>query len=251
MRKGFRGDTVLLEVEGAIASIIMNRPERLNALNAELWRGLEEAARAVEAEAEVRVAILTGAGRAFSAGLDIKESKSPEDMLAGMGFRGAFEAVRYFRDVFSLYQSLPVPVVAAINGACIGGGMEVALACDIRLASENAVFSIPEVVYGIIPDCGGTQRLPRVVGPGIARELIYTGRKIDAAEALRIGLVDHVYPAAQLMDEAKKLAAEIASHSPAAVQATKRAMNAAMSSGLEAGLDFETATASKFYGGSR
>ncbi|MBM3150556.1 MAG: enoyl-CoA hydratase/isomerase family protein, partial [Chloroflexi bacterium] len=161
MRKGFRGDTVLLEVEGAIASIIMNRPERLNALNAELWRGLEEAARAVEAEAEVRVAILTGAGRAFSAGLDIKESKSPEDMLAGMGFRGAFEAVRYFRDVFSLYQSLPVPVVAAINGACIGGGMEVALACDIRLASENAVFSIPEVVYGIIPDCGGTQRLPR------------------------------------------------------------------------------------------
>jgi len=250
MRKGFKHDTVLLEITDTIATIIMNRPERLNALNAELWQGLEEAAKAVEAESKVRVAILTGAGRAFSSGLDIKESKSPEDMLAGMEFRGAFEAVKYFRDVFSLYQSLPIPVIAAINGACIGGGMEVALACDIRLAAEDAVFSIPEVVYGIIPDCGGTQRLPRVVGPGIARELIYTGRKIDAGEALRIRLVDHVYPAAQLMDEARKLAAEIASRSPAAVQATKRAMNVAMSSGLEAGLDFETATASKFYGGS-
>lgn len=249
MRKGFKRDTVLLEIADTIATITMNRPERLNALNAELWQGLEEAAKEVEAEAKVRVAILTGAGRAFSAGLDIKEVKSPEDMLAGMEFREAFEAVKYFRDVFSLYQSLPVPVIAAVNGACIGGGMEIALACDIRLASDNAVFSIPEVVYGIIPDCGGTQRLPRAVGPGMARELIYTGRKIDAAEALRIKLVDHVYPTAQLMGEAKKLAAEIAARSPTAVQATKRALNAAMSTSLEAGLDFETAIASKFYGG--
>src|SRR4030042_3092671 len=119
MRKGFKRDTVLREIVDTIATIIMNRPERLNALNAELWQGLEEAAKATEAEPSVRVAILTGAGRAFSAGLDIKELKSPEDMLTGMEFREAFEAVKYFRDVFTLYQSLPVPGIAAINGACI------------------------------------------------------------------------------------------------------------------------------------
>jgi enoyl-CoA hydratase len=144
-------------------------------------------------------------------------------------------------------QSMPKPVIAAINGPCIGGGMEIALACDIRLASENAVFSIPEVTYGIIPDCGGTQRLPRVIGPGRARDLIFTGRKIDAAEALRIGLADRVYPCDQLMAEAKKLADEIAALPPAAVQAAKRALNVAMSCGLDIGLNYESAISSRFY----
>lgn len=240
-------EKVLLKIEDAIATVTMNRPEKLNALDRELWMGLEEAARAIEQEPSVRVAILTGAGRAFCAGLDINVLASPEKMFAGLPFRNAFEAVRYFRGVFDMYESLPVPVIAAINGACIGGGMEIALACDIRLASENAVFSIPEVTYGIIPDCGGTQRLPRTVGPGRARELIFTGRKIDALEALRIGLVDHVYSHDQLMTNAIKLAKEIATSSPAAVQAAKKALNIAMSQGLDVGLDYESTIACQFY----
>jgi len=248
MRRSFQEDRVLMEIDGAIATIIMNRPARLNALDLEMWQGLGEAARALESEVNVRVSILTGAGRAFCSGLDIKEATNPEYMLTALNFHNTYEAVQYFRDIFSLYYNLPMPVIAAINGACIGGGMEIALACDVRFAVDTAVFSIPEVTYGLIPDCGGTQRLPRVVGPGIARELIYTGRKIDAAEALRIRLVDHIYPAKQLMINVEKLASEIAAQPPASVQAAKRSLNAAMSMNLEAGLDFESSTASGFYG---
>jgi len=147
------------------------------------------------------------------------------------------------KDIFSMYENLPVPVIAAINGYCIGAGLELVLACDIRLASETAIFSIPEITLGVIPDMGGTQRLPRIVGPGKAKELIYTGRRIDAAEALRIGLVDHVYPKDSLMSEARKLAEEIATQAPAAVQGAKRAINVAMSHSLEVGLTYETAIA--------
>lgn len=240
-------EKVLLKIEDTTAIVTMNRPEKLNALDVELWIGLEEAAKAIEHESELRVAIITGAGRAFCAGLDVKALASPKEMFSSLAFRDAFESVQYFRGVFSMYQSLPLPTIAAINGPCIGGGMEIALACDIRLASENAVFSIPEVTYGIIPDCGGTQRLPRVIGPGRARELIFTGHKIDAAEAHRIGLVEHVYSHNQLMAEARKLAEKIAASSPAAVQAAKRALNVAMSCGLDAGLNYESAISSKFY----
>lgn len=242
-------EKVLLKIEDTIATVTMNRPERLNALDGELWMGLEEAARTIKFEPNVRVTILTGAGRAFCAGLDLKAVASPMELSTGMTFREVVEGIQHFRGVFSMYEVLPVPVIAAINGPCIGGGMEIALACDIRLASDNAVFSIPEVTYGIIPDCGGTQRLPRVVGPGRARELIFTGRRIDAAEALRIGLVDHIYPLDQLMNEARKLAEQIAALSPAAVRAAKRALNVAMSYSLDIGLNYETATASDFYGG--
>lgn len=240
-------EKVLLEIEDTMAMITMNRPQKLNALDGELWMGLEKAAKAIEHEPSVRVAIITGAGRAFCAGLDVKALASPEEMFSVLAFRDAFQGVQYFRGVFSMYASLAVPVIAAINGPCIGGGMEIALACDIRLASENAVFSIPEVTYGIIPDCGGTQRLPRVIGPSRARDLIFTGRKIDATEALRIGLADHVYPCDQLMAEAKKLAEKIASLPPAAVQAAKRALNVAMSCGLDIGLNYESAISSRFY----
>ena len=145
-----------------------------------MWQGMGEAAKAIEAKPDLRVAILTGTGRAFCAGLDIKETTGPESMLNSLDFHGFFEAVKYFRDIFSMYQRLPLPVIAAINGACVGGGMEIALACDIRLASDTAVFSIPEVSYGLILDCDGTQRLPRVIGQGKARELISTGAKIDS-----------------------------------------------------------------------
>lgn len=242
--------TVLLKIEETVATVTMNRPERLNALDGELWTGLEEAATAIRSEPTVRVAILTGEGRAFCAGLDLKAVASPEGLATGLTLGEGYETIHHLKSVFTMYQVLPVPVIAAINGPCIGGGIEIVLACDIRLASDNAIFSIPEVTYGIIPDCGGTQRLPRVVGPGKARELILTGRRIDAAEALRIGLVDHVYSPDQLLTETRKLADEIAALPPAAVQAAKRALNVAASYSLDIGLDYETVIALNAMGAS-
>ena len=237
-------EKVLLETEGPIATVTLNRPEKLNALNGEVWYGLEEAADAIKHQPEVRVVILTGAGdRAFSTGIDLKGVSSLEGLSVGRPLRGGFESLQHMKDIYTMYENLPVPVIAAINGYCLGAGMELVLACDIRVASESAVFSIPEVNFGVIPDMGGTQRLPRIVGPGKAKELIYTGRRIDAAEALRIGLVDHVYPKDTVMGEVRQLAEEIASQTPAAVQGAKRAINVAMSHSLEVGLTYETVTA--------
>ena len=239
-----KSEKVLLKIEGGVATITLNRPDKLNAMDGEVWLGLEEAAGEIKHQPEVRVAILTGAGdRAFSAGVDLKAITSPEGISLGLPLRSGFEGMQRMKEIFSMYENLPVPVIAAINGYCIGAGLELVLACDIRVASESAIFSIPEITLGIIPDMGGTQRLPRIVGPGKAKELIYTGRRIDAAEALRIGLVDHVYPQDSLLSEARQLAEEIASQAPAAVQGAKRAINVAMSHSLEVGLTYETATA--------
>jgi enoyl-CoA hydratase len=239
-----KSEKVLLEIEGQIATVTLNRPEKLNALDAEVWLGLEEAADAIKHQPEVRVAILTGAGdRAFSAGIDLKAVASLGGFSLGRSLRGQVESLQQMKDIFSMYENLPVPVIAAINGYCMGAGMELVLACDIRIASESAILSIPEINYGIIPDMGGTQRLPRIVGPGKAKELIYTGRRIDAAEALRVGLVDHIYSKDNLMSEVRQLAGEIAAQAPAAVQGAKRAINVAMSHSLEVGLIYETATA--------
>jgi len=244
MAKSEKNQKVLLRIDGPIATITLNRPEKLNALDAEIWLGLEEAANAVKQKPDVRVAILTGAGdRAFSAGIDLKMVTSGGGFSLGRPVRGGFESMQEMKEVFNMYESLPVPVIAAINGYCVGAAMELVLACDIRLASETAIFTIPEITLGVIPDMGGTQRLPRIVGPGMAKELIYTGKRIDAAEALRIGLVNHVYPKDSLMSEARQLAEEIASKEPAAVQGAKRAINVAMSHSLEVGLTYETATA--------
>lgn len=239
-----KSEKVLLEIEGGVATITLNRPEKLNALDAEVWLRLEEAADGIKRQPEVRVAILTGAGdRAFSAGIDLKEVANPLGGFLGRPVRGQVESLQQMKDVFSMYENLAVPVIAAINGYCLGAGLELVLTCDIRVAAESAIFSIPEITFGIVPDMGGTQRLPRIVGPGKAKELIYTGRRIDAAEALRIGLVDHLYPKDSLMNEARQLAEEIASQEPAAVQGAKRAINVAMSHSLEVGLIYETATA--------
>ena len=239
---------VLLEVKGSVATVTLNRPERLNALDGDVWLGLEEAAREIKFNPDINVVIVTGAGRAFSAGLDLKAAASPEGISFNLPLREGIETLQYVSSIFSLYEALPVPVIAAIGGACMGAGMEVALACDIRIASDDAIFSIPEVVYGLVPDCGGTQRLPRIVGPGYAKELVLTGRRIDAAEALRIGLVNHVYPVNELMDEAGKMASEIAGLSQEAVQASKRALNFALSSSMETGLIYETAAAERVLG---
>ncbi len=235
-------DAVKVEIDGAIATVTINRPEARNALNRDAFLGLQEAARGIAENPEVRAVILTGAGdRAFSAGIDLK-------MVAGGGGgtsvfgqrRGGYDQLFALKSIFTMYEELAPPVIAAINGYCLGAAFELSLCCDMRLAADTAVFGLPEIQFGVIPDLGSTQRLPRIVPPGIAKELILTGRRIDAAEARRVGLVDHVYPLDQLMPEARKLAEEIARLNPRIVQGAKRAANLWMTTPLDAGLRLET-----------
>lgn len=234
---------MLYTVDDAVATITLNRPDKANAFDGEMWLALERALNTIALDPSVKVLILTGSGKAFCGGLDIKKAAAEGICLRGYTLRPGFECLQFVSGVFTLLERLPVPVIAAVNGGCIGLGMELALACDIRLASEEAVFSIPEVIFGLVPDCGGTQRLPRLVGPAMAKELIFSGRRINAAEALRIGLVNHLYPNDILIDESTKLAAEIAANSVEAVQSSKRCINMAMNSTLDAGLQFETTSA--------
>jgi enoyl-CoA hydratase len=202
--------------EGAVATVTVNAPERLNALSTDLLAELASAFRHIGEDDGVRAVMFTGAGdRAFIAGANIKEmaTKSRDEAL---------EFARLGHAVASAIEALPQPVIAAINGFALGGGCELALACDIRHCSDNAVFAQPEVQLGIPPGWGGTQRLARAVGPGYAAEMIYTGKRIDAPEALRIGLVNAVHPRAELMDAVSALAASIAQAGPQAVRASKR-----------------------------
>ncbi len=234
-------NVVKLEVENTIATITLNRPEAMNAFSPDVWTGLQKAAQSIKENPEVRVAIITGAGdRAFSAGLDLKARAAgvsgPADSAK---YRKGFDSLHNLKSIL-VYGDLAVPVIAAINGYCLGVGMELTLCCDIRLACDTAMFGLPEIQLGAMPDVGSTQRLPRIVGISRAKELILTGRRINAAEALRIGLVDHVYPKDQLMPEARKLAGEIAAQNPGIVQGAKRATNLTMSTPLDVGLRLET-----------
>lgn len=225
--------TVDLAIDEGIATITMNRPQALNAFNSDQLDLLLSVIRDVAANQGVRVAILTGAGdRAFAAGADIKEmvGLDPAEGLA-FGRRG--------HAVANALEAMPQPVIAAVNGYAFGGGCELALACDIRLASENARFAQPEVGLGIPPGWGGSQRLPRLVGPGIASELILTGRHVLADEALRIGLVNAVHPLDQLLPAANEMARSIARNSPRAVRAAKSLMKLAFQGNPGAGLEAE------------
>jgi len=233
---------VVLEMQGKIAIVTLNRAKARNAFNRGIMEGLYAAASHIQSEPSIHVAIITGAGdQAFCAGIDLKMVAAGENLTGGVKRHDRFEYIQIYRNCFTAYERLPIPVIAAIKGFCMGAGLELALSCDIRLADETAVFSIPEVQLGIIPDGGGTQRLPRIVGVGKAKELIYTGRRIDAQEALRIGLVEHIYPQAQLMEEAKKMAQEI-SDNGSPVMGCKRAINIAMNYPMDVGLLFESAT---------
>lgn len=205
-----------LDHQDQIALITINQPERLNALDSDALRSLFLRIQEASLHPEVRAIVLTGAGdRAFVAGADIKEMASLSHE-AGRAFGSLGHAVT------SALEEAPQPVIAAVNGFAFGGGCELALACDIRLASPNAVFAQPEVSLGIPPGWGGSQRLPRIVGPGIASELIFTGRRVDAEEALRIGLVNAIHPVSDLVPKAIELARLIAANSPQSVQSAKR-----------------------------
>jgi len=209
---------VTYEQEGFVGIITINRPKALNALNSQVLGELKEAFDAVDLET-TRALILTGAGdKSFVAGADIGEmSTLTKAEGEAFGKKG--------NDVFLAIENFPIPVIAAINGFALGGGCEISLSCDFRICSENAVFGQPEVGLGITPGFGGTQRLARAIGTGMAKQLIYTARNITAAEALRIGLVNAVYSQEELMNEAKKLASIIAGNAPIAVRNCKKAIN--------------------------
>lgn len=205
-----------LEYEGHVALITINQPDKLNALNSDRLRSLFLRVQEASLHPDVRAIVLAGAGeRAFAAGADIKE-------MASMGQEEGRVFGELGQAVALALENAAQPVIAAVNGFAFGGGCELALACDIRLASDNAVFAQPEVSLGIPPGWGGSQRLPRLVGPGIASELIFTGRRVDAGEALRIGLVNAVHPASELLPKAMDMARQIAANSPGSVQAAKR-----------------------------
>lgn len=234
---------ILYEVNNNIGIIKLNRPDSLNAWHKGMNDELKEAVILIDKDPSVRVVIITGAGdRSFCSGIDLKKIKAGESFITGPEIRDYYDGIRKLREVFTLYEKLSVPVIAAINGYCLGGGLELALACDIRLAAETAVFALPEVQLGIIPDLGGCQRLPRAVGIGKAKELIFTGQRIDAKEALKIGLIQKICLKDKVMDEAVQMARLIAGYNPIIVQAAKRACNVTMSYPLEIGLEFETTT---------
>lgn len=220
-------ENLLYESSDRIALVTINRPKALNALNAETLLELKGLFESLAVDAGVDVVILTGSGsKAFVAGADIA-AMQPLDALAGRSF------ARLGHQVLTLIEKLPQPVIAAVNGFALGGGCELAMACDIRIASDTAKFGQPEVNLGVIPGFGGTQRLARLVGKGRAKQIIFTGDMLDAAEAVRIGLANQAVPADQLQETARAMAAKIAGKGQVAVRLAKEAIN----NGLELDLD--------------
>ncbi|MBR0211113.1 MAG: short-chain-enoyl-CoA hydratase [Oscillospiraceae bacterium] len=229
---------VLLEKKGNIAVATINRPQALNALNSAVLTDLDELVNVVSADSDIRALVITGSGaKAFVAGADIGEMSTltPEE---GEAFG------KHGNDVFRRIETLPIPTIAAVNGFALGGGCELSMACDIRICADTAVFGQPEVGLGITPGFGGTQRLARLVSPGMAKQLIYTARNIKADEAYRIGLVNAVYPVEELLPQAEKLANTIAANAPIAVRACKKAIN----EGLQVDMDAAVVIEEKLFG---
>jgi enoyl-CoA hydratase/carnithine racemase len=226
-------ENVLYETKGAIGYVTLNRPKVLNALNQRTWDELKAAFEDARDDADVRGVILTGAGdKAFIAGADINE-------LAQVTAVQAERSSAHGQDVLNLIENLGKPVIAAVNGFALGGGCETAMACTIRIASENARFGQPEVKLGVIPGGGGTQRLPRLVGKGRALQLILSGEIISAQEAYRIGLVNEVVPAAQLITRAEAILSQIFSNAPLAVKYSLEAVNKGLETSQAEGLSLE------------
>jgi enoyl-CoA hydratase/3-hydroxyacyl-CoA dehydrogenase len=233
--KRWNARTVKVVRDGPMITLILNRPDQMNALNSAVFHDLEEIVAELENDRQTRVVILTGEGRSFIAGADIKEmsEKDPSQMR---------EFTARGQSVLRMLEKLDKPVIAAINGFALGGGMEVALACDIRIASERARFGLPEVKLGIFPGLGGTQRLTRIAGKGPASELIFCGDIIDPATAVRLGIVDKVVCPERLMPEAREIARRISANAPIAVALAKSSINKAWESDLDIGLKYELDT---------
>lgn len=223
-------ENIVVSKEGNIGVVRLNRPKVLNALNSELMVELVNALEELDSDQEVRVIILTGGESVFAAGADLSEmaQATPVDLVLGRRF-----------ELWDRIRRIAKPLVAAVSGYCLGGGNELAMNCDIIIASETATFGQPEVNVGIMPGAGGTQRLTRAVGKYKAMEMILTGKSISAEEAYRIGLVNHVVPAESVMDEARKIANEIASKPTISIRAAKEAILKAQDTSIDVGLEFE------------
>ncbi|TGE36396.1 enoyl-CoA hydratase/isomerase family protein [Desulfosporosinus fructosivorans] len=224
--------TIIVRIEEGIATLTLNRPEVLNALNDQVFNELADAASEMAADPTVRVVIITGGEKVFAAGADISQMATATAVEVMTSDKPSHRA-------FHLIETMPKPVIAAIAGYALGGGCELTLVADIRIAAENAQFGLPEIKLGILPGAGGTQRLPRLIGPGRAKELIFGGDFIKAEEALRIGLVNKVVPTNQLFEEAKKMAKRLCDRGAVALRLAKSAVNEGLRMDLEAGLQYE------------
>jgi methylglutaconyl-CoA hydratase len=221
------------EIENGIARITLNRPQTANALSLQVLSELKAALEECRNNKLIRCVILTGSGKkVFCAGADLKERSD-------MNQDETRRAVTLIRDTMNQLEALPQPVIAAVNGVALGGGTEMALACDLRIASETAVFGLTETSLGIIPGAGGTQRLPRLIGKGRAKELIYTAKRIDAKEALEIGLVEYVTSAESLIDKAYEIAKQIERNAPIAISQAKFSIDRGYDVDLQTGIAIE------------
>ncbi|AFM40104.1 enoyl-CoA hydratase/carnithine racemase [Desulfosporosinus acidiphilus SJ4] len=225
-------ETILVNIEEGIATITLNRPEVLNALNSQVFEDLADAAQTLGSDDSVRAVIITGGNKVFAAGADIGQMASATAVEISTGDRPSQRAL-------NLLENIPKPVIAAICGYALGGGCELALAADVRIAADNAQLGLPEIKLGILPGGGGTQRLPRLIGSGRAKELIFSGDFISAQEAWRIGLVNKVVSPDQLFEEAYKMAKRFASRGAVALAMAKSAVNEGLRMDLEAGLEYE------------
>lgn len=221
-----------LEVNGPLAYVTLNRPDRMNTMGLGPWKEIMLVQDEIEANRDIRVVIIKAAGDHFSVGIDLHD-------LEGVGSHWVADNINWLQRVYSRWQEMNPIVIAAVHGICYGAGMEMICACDIRIAAEDARFAIPEVRFGLSPDMGGSQRLPRIVGPGQAKRLILACEEIDAREAKDIGFVEIVVPREQLIERAEKLAKKIINNPPWAVRFGKKAINASMDSSIAGGLLLE------------
>ncbi|MEC0767019.1 enoyl-CoA hydratase [Bacillus atrophaeus] len=228
------GNNVLFSLrKKTIAVVTLNRSHAANSLSADMLYELQDTAQKIESDPNIRCVILTGSGEeAFCAGADLKERR-------GMDHSQVRRSVSLIQSVVSRIEALPQPVIAALNGTALGGGLELALACDIRIATNDVRLGLPETSLAIIPGAGGTQRLPRLIGQGKAKELIYTGRRISAQEAKEIGLIEYVTATADLLPKAEQLAGFIAANGPIAIRQAKFAINKGLETDLNTGLSIE------------
>ena len=224
-------DFVEVDVREGVATILLNRP-KMNALNLQMQREIRAAAEEISTRSDVGAVVLHGGPKVFAAGADVKE-------MADMSFQEMSQSAISLQDSFTAVARIPQPTIAAITGYALGGGCELAMCCDMRIAADDAQLGQPEILLGIIPGAGGTQRLPRLVGPARAKELILTGRFVSAEESLRIGLVEQVVPAADVLDTALALAARLARGPAIATRAAKEAVDRGLETDLATGLALE------------
>ncbi len=227
MGNAMKYETIILERKEGIGYLTLNRPDRANTISLQLMREVVSAMEEVEADSEYRVVILTGAGRHFCGGADLRDfaERARERAAAGTERKGGGDFVTPQRDIFSALEESRVPVIAAINGAAMGGGCEIALACDVRVISDTASIGLPEIRFGALPAGGGTQRLPRLVGTGVAKEMIFSGLPWTPEEAFRVGLVNRVAPAAELIKECEKIASVYIERAAYALKTAKQLIN--------------------------